>query len=128
MRMFGPWTLGIVSRRNGTLLTANAAFDEPDLPAGRIFAASHSGGMIGTLLSRGKACGIGFAGLVSVGNEGDVSLGEICDSVLGDADIDGYLLILQTLRHSHPLRAFAQRASTHGQPIVASQHVRSTPL
>jgi acetate---CoA ligase (ADP-forming) len=94
MRIVGPSSLGIVNLRNGTLLTANAAFDEPDLAAGRIFAASHSGGMIGTLLSRGKACGIGFAGLVSVGNEVDVSLGEICDAVLGDPDIDGYLLFL----------------------------------
>ncbi len=66
----------------GSFLTANAAFDERGLPAGRIFAASHSGGMIGTLLSRGKARGIHFAGLVSVGNEVDLSIGEIC---AGDA-------------------------------------------
>ena len=52
----------MVDLRNKTFLTANAAFDEKDLPVGRIFAASHSGGMIGTFLSRGKARGIGFAG------------------------------------------------------------------
>src|SRR5271170_5331558 len=78
MRIVGPSSLGIVNLRNGALLTANAAFDEPGLPVGKIFGASHSGGMIGTLLSRGRACGIGFAGLVSVGNEVDLSLGEIC--------------------------------------------------
>jgi len=125
MRIVGPSSLGIVNLRNGTLLTANAAFDEPDLPAGRIFAASHSGGMIGTLLSRGKACGIGFAGLVSVGNEVDVSLGEICDAVLGDPDIDGYLLFLETLRHADELRAFAQRAAAAGKPILAYKLGRS---
>jgi acyl-CoA synthetase (NDP forming) len=111
MRIVGPSSLGIVNLRNGALITANAAFDEPDLPTGRIFAASHSGGMIGTLVSRGKACGIGFAGLVSVGNEVDVSLGEICDAVLGDPDIGSYLLFLETLRHADRLRAFAQRAA-----------------
>jgi acetate---CoA ligase (ADP-forming) len=125
MRIVGPSSLGIVNLRNGTLLTANAAFDEPDLPAGRIFAASHSGGMIGTLLSRGKACGIGFAGMVSVGNEVDVSLGEICDAVLGDPDIDGYLLFLETLRHADELRAFAQRAAAAGKPILAYKLGRS---
>jgi acyl-CoA synthetase (NDP forming) len=125
MRIVGPSSLGIVNLRNGTLLTANAAFDEPDLPAGRIFAASHSGGMIGTLLSRGKACGIGFAGLVSVGNEVDVSLGEICDAVLGDPDIDGYLLFLETLRHADRLRTFAQRAAALGKPILAYKLGRS---
>jgi acetate---CoA ligase (ADP-forming) len=125
MRIVGPSSLGIVNLRNGTLLTANAAFDEPDLPAGRIFAASHSGGMIGTLVSRGKACGIGFAGLVSVGNEVDVSLGEICDAVLGDPDIDGYLLFLETLRHADKLWAFAQRAAALGKPILAYKLGRS---
>jgi len=62
-------------------LTANAAFEEKDLPVGRIFAASHSGSMIGALVSRGKARGVGFAGLVSVGNEIDLSIGSV--SLLG---------------------------------------------
>jgi len=125
MRIVGPSSLGIVNLRNGTLLTANAAFDEPDLPTGRIFAASHSGGMIGTFLSRGKACGIGFAGLVSVGNEVDLSLGEICAATLDDPDIDGYLLFLETLRHADALRAFAQRASAAGKPVLAYKLGRS---
>jgi acyl-CoA synthetase (NDP forming) len=125
MRIVGPSSLGIVNLRNGMLLTANAAFDEPELSAGRIFAASHSGGMIGTLLSRGKACGIGFAGLVSVGNEVDLSLGEICDAVLDDPDIDGFLLFLETLRHADKLRAFAQRAAALGKPILSYKLGRS---
>src|ERR1700746_3782550 len=43
MRTVGPPSLGIVNRRNGALITANAAYDETDLRKGRIFAASHSG-------------------------------------------------------------------------------------
>jgi acetate---CoA ligase (ADP-forming) len=125
IRIVGPSSLGIVNLRSGMLLTANAAFDEPDLPAGRIFAASHSGGMIGTLLSRGKASGIGFAALVSVGNEADLSLGEICHAVLGDPDIDGYLLFLETLRHAEKLRAFAEHAAALGKPILAYKLGRS---
>jgi acetate---CoA ligase (ADP-forming) len=125
MRIVGPSSLGIVNLRNGTLLTANAAFDEPDLPTGRIFAASHSGGMIGTFLSRGKSCGIGFAGLVSVGNEVDLSLGEICGAVLDDPDIDGYLLFLETLRHADKLRVFARRAAAAGKPVLAYKLGRS---
>src|SRR5215469_1272709 len=125
MRIVGPSSLGIVNLRSGMLLTANAAFDEPDLPTGRIFAASHSGGMIGTLLSRGKASGIGFAALASVGNEVDLSLGEICHAVLDDPDIDGYLLFLETLRHADRLRAFAQRAAAAGKPILAYKLGRS---
>jgi acyl-CoA synthetase (NDP forming) len=125
MRIVGPSSLGIVNLRNGALITANAAYDETDLPKGRIFAASHSGGMIGTLLSRGKACGIGFAGLVSVGGEVDLSLGDICDVMLGDPDIDGYVLFLETLRHAERLRAFAQRAAAAGKPVLAYKLGRS---
>jgi acyl-CoA synthetase (NDP forming) len=125
MRIVGPSSLGIVNLRNGALLTANAAFDEPDLPVGKIFGASHSGGMLGTFLSRGRACGIGFAGLVSVGNEVDLALGEICLASLDDPDIDGYLLFLETLRHADKLRVFAERAAAAAKPVLAYKLGRS---
>src|SRR4029079_13252596 len=107
------------------MLTANAAFDVPDLPAGRIFAASHSGSLIGALLSRGQARGMRFAGLVSVGNEVDLSLGEICAATLDDPGIDGYLLFLETLRKANALRAFALEAARRGKPVLAYKLGRS---
>ncbi len=124
-RLVGPSSLGVVDLRHKTFLTANAAFDEPDLPAGRIFAASHSGGMIGTFLSRGKARGIHFAGLVSVGNEVDLSIGEICAATLDDPGIDGYVLFLETMRKTPALRAFALEAAKRGKPILAYKLGRS---
>jgi acetate---CoA ligase (ADP-forming) len=125
LRIVGPSSLGVVDLRTRTMLTANAAFDEPDLPAGRIFAASHSGNLIGTLMSRGKARGIAFAGLVSVGNEVDLSLGEICAATLDDPGIDGYMLFLETMRHADALRRFAISAAAHGKPIIAYKLGRS---
>jgi acyl-CoA synthetase (NDP forming) len=125
IRIVGPSSLGVIDLRHKTFLTANAAFDEPDLPVGRIFAASHSGGMIGTFLSRGKARGIAFAGLVSVGNEVDLSIGEICAATLDDASIDGYLLFLETLRKAPALRAFALEAAARGKPVLAYKLGRS---
>ena len=124
-RLVGPSSLGVVDLRHKTFLTANAAFDEPDLPVGRIFAASHSGGMIGTFLSRGKARGIGFAGLVSVGNEVDLSIGEICAATLDDPGIDGYVLFLETMRKAQALRAFALEAAKRGKPVMAYKLGRS---
>jgi acetate---CoA ligase (ADP-forming) len=124
-RIVGPSSLGVVDLRNKTFLTANAAFDEKDLPIGRIFAASQSGGMIGTFLSRGKARGIGFAALVSVGNEADLSIGEICASTLDDPGIDGYVLFLETMRKASALRAFALEAAKRGKPVMAYKLGRS---
>jgi acetate---CoA ligase (ADP-forming) len=125
LRIIGPSSLGIVDLRSKAMLTANAAFDEADLPVGRILAASHSGSMIGALLSRGKARGIGFAGLVSVGNEVDLSLGEICEATLDDPGIDGYMLFLETLRHADALRRFAQGAAAANKPVIAYKLGRS---
>jgi acyl-CoA synthetase (NDP forming) len=125
IRVVGPSSLGVVNTRNRLLLTANAAFDEPGLPSGATFVASHSGSMIGALLSRGKARGIGFAGLVSVGNEADLSIGEICSATLDDPGISSYLLFLETLRHAGALRAFAHAAAQRGKAIVAYKLGRS---
>ena len=125
MRVVGPSSLGVVDLRTKAMLTANAAFDETELPAGRIFAASHSGSLIGALLTRGKARGIGFAGLVSVGNEVDLSLGEICAATLDDPGIDGYMLFLETMRHAQALRRFALEAAARGKPIIAYKLGRS---
>ena len=125
IRIVGPSSLGVVDLRHKTFLTANAAFDEKDLPVGRIFAASHSGGMIGTFLSRGKACGIGFAGLVSVGNEVDLSIGEICAATLDDPGIDGYVLFLEAMRKANHLRAFALAAAAKNKPVLAYKLGRS---
>jgi acyl-CoA synthetase (NDP forming) len=125
IRVVGPSSLGIVDLRTRSMLTANACFEEYDLPVGRYFAASHSGSMIGGLVSRGKARGIGFAGLVSVGNEVDLSLGEICEATLDDPDIDGYMLFLESMRHCDALRRFAVGAAERGRPIIAYKLGRS---
>lgn len=125
VRLVGPSSIGIVNPRNGLLLTANAAFAEPELPKGRLFVASHSGSMIGAIVSRGIARGVGFAGLVSVGGEADLSLGEICLASLDDDQIDGYLLFLETLHHGEALKQFAIEAGKRGKPVVAYKLGRS---
>lgn len=125
IRVLGPSSLGVVHPATGLVLTANAAFAEPELPGGRVFVASQSGSMIGALVSRGKARGVGFAGLVSVGSESDLSIGEICFSVLDDPDVDGYLLFLESLRHGAQLRAFCREAAQRGKPVIAYKLGRS---
>lgn len=126
IRIIGPSSLGVVNLREGMLLTANAAFAEPDIPVGRTFVASHSGTMIGALMSRGKTRGVGFAGLVSIGNEVDLSVGEICAATLDDPDIDGYLLFLESIRNAAAMREFALGVAERGKPVVAYKLGRSS--
>ena len=125
VRVIGPSSLGVIDLRTRLMLTANAAFGEPDWPVGRMFAASHSGSIIGALAARGKARGIGFAALVSAGLEVDLGVGEICAATLDDPGIDGYLLFLETIRQGDALRRFAQGAAERGRPVVAYKLGRS---
>jgi acetate---CoA ligase (ADP-forming) len=125
VRVIGPSSLGVIDLRARLMLTANAAFGEPDWPVGRMFAASHSGSIIGALAARGKARGIGFAALVSAGLEVDLGIGEICAATLDDPGIDGYLLFLETIRQADALRRFAQAAAERGRPVIAYKLGRS---
>lgn len=125
IRLVGPSSIGVVNLHNGLTLTANAAFAEPDLPKGGIFVGSHSGSLIGALVSRGKRKGIGFAGLVSVGAETDLSIGEICMATLDDPQITSYMLFIETLRHADKLQQFALEAARRGKPVAAFKLGRS---
>jgi acetate---CoA ligase (ADP-forming) len=124
-RILGPSSLGVVNLRNGLRLTANAAFAELDMPTGGTFVASHSGSMIGSIVSRGAARGLGFASLVSVGGEVDLSLGEVCGLALEDPEVAGYLVFLESLRNAEDLGTFARAASAAGKPVVAYKVGRS---
>lgn len=124
-RLVGPNSLGVINPRNGLLLTANAAFAEPHLGQGDTFVASHSGSVVGALVSRGLARGISFAGLVSVGGEANLSLGEICLSTVDDEGIGSYALFLESLRHADDLARFASAAAERGKPVVAYKLGRS---
>src|SRR5215467_1483066 len=125
VRVIGPSSLGVIDLRARLMFTANAAFGEPDWPVGRVFAASHSGSIIGALAARGKSRGIGFAALVSAGLEVDLGIGEICAATLDDPDIDGYLLFLETIRQADALRRFAVAAAERGRPVVVYKLGRS---
>lgn len=125
VRVLGPSSLGVVNLREKLVLTANAAFAEPELPVGGIFCASHSGSMLGALTSRGRSKGVGFSGLISVGSETDLCIGEICESTLDDPNITGYMLFLESLSHADALRRFALGAAQRGKPVVAYKLGRS---
>ena len=125
MRVLGPSSLGVVNVHERLALTANAAFAEPDLPTGPVFVASHSGSVIGALVSRGKAMGIGFSGLVSTGGELDLSLGEICLATVDDPRVGTYALFLESLSSADDLREFAHAAADRGKPVLAYKLGRS---
>lgn len=126
IRLVGPNSIGTVSTEPAVALTANAAFAVETLRRGRWAVVSQSGSLIGALLSRADARGIGFSRLVSVGNEVDLAVGEIADLLVDDPNTDAILLFMETLRDGERLARAARRAHAVGKPVIAYKLGRSS--
>jgi acyl-CoA synthetase (NDP forming) len=125
LRLTGPNCMGMVNTHLPCALSINAVLDIDALIKGRVGLVSQSGSVMGALLSRGQARGVGFSKLVSVGNECDLSVGEIVDILVDDADTDVILMFLETIRKPELLAQAALRAHRAGKPIVAYKLGRS---
>jgi len=126
IRLVGPNSIGTVSTDPAVALTANAAFAVDKLRSGRWAVVSQSGSLIGALLSRADARGIGFSRLISVGNEVDLAVGEISDLLVDDPRTDAILLFMETLRDGERLARAARRAHAAGKPVIAYKLGRSS--
>ncbi len=125
VRLVGPNSIGTVSTDPSMALTANAAFAVDKLRKGNWALVSQSGSLIGALLSRADARGIGFSRLISVGNEVDLAVGEIADMLVDDPKTDAILLFMETLRDADRLAQAARRAHAAGKPVIAYKLGRS---
>ena len=125
IRLVGPNSIGTVSTDPPVALTANAAFAVDKLRSGGWALVSQSGSLIGALLSRADARGIGFSRLISVGNEVDLAVGEIADLLVDDPKTNAILLFMETLRDGERLARAARRAHAAGKPVIAYKLGRS---
>lgn len=124
VRLLGPNSIGVIDTA-GFTCSANAALELPDLPRGGLGVVSQSGSLIGALLSHGAARGIGFAQLVSVGNEADLGVAEIAGLMLDDPRCAAVLLFLEAIRDRAGLVALAAQAAACGKPVIAYKLGRS---
>ena len=126
IRLVGPNSIGTVSTNPPIALTANAAFAIDRLRSGSWALVSQSGSLIGAMLSRADARGIGFSRLISVGNEVDLAVGEIADLLVDDPKTDAILLFMETLRDGERLARAARRAHAAGKPVIVYKLGRSS--
>ncbi len=125
VRLLGPNSMGLVNLHNGMALTVNAVLELPELNTGGLSVISQSGSIIGSLLSRGQARGLGFSKLVSVGNECDLSVAEIVAHLAEDESTKAVLLFLETLRNEAKFSEAARKAFEAGKPIIVYKLGRS---
>jgi acyl-CoA synthetase (NDP forming) len=125
VRLLGPNSMGMINLSGRCPITVNAVLEMETLGAGGTSLVSQSGTMLGTVLSRGTARGLGFARLVSVGNEADIGVGEIVEMLAADAETRTILLFLETIRDAAALERGARAAQAAGKPVVAYKLGRS---
>jgi acyl-CoA synthetase (NDP forming) len=118
IRVLGPNSIGIINISDSVILSANAMLELPNLKKGGLSVISQSGSLIGALLAHGASRGIGFSKLISVGNESDLSVGEIGKMLVDDVDTDTIILFLETLRNSSEVAEMAHLAHKSGKAII----------
>jgi len=125
MRILGPNTIGLVNITDGIVLSASGALEMDHFPSGAIGVVSQSGGILGSLLSRASARGIGLSKLISTSNEVDLELADFIDWLVDDEATQVISLYVEAVRDTARFRKAAVRAAAAGKPIVAFKIGRS---
>ena len=118
MRILGPNTIGMVNITDDIPLSPSSALEMDEFPKGSVSVISQSGGILGSLLSRATACGLGLSKLVSTSNEADLGLADFVDYLVDDPSTKVIVLYIESIRHPDKFRASALRAKKAGKPIV----------
>lgn len=125
MRLLGPNTIGLVNLTDNIPLSASGALEMDQFPAGCIGVVSQSGGILGALLSRAAARGIGLSKLVSTSNEVDLDLADFIDYLAEDEATRVIALYIESVRNPDAFRRAALKAARAGKPVVAFKIGRS---
>ncbi|MES2946116.1 MAG: acetate--CoA ligase family protein [Pseudomonadota bacterium] len=125
MRILGPNTIGLVNLSDNIVLSASGALEMDHFPVGGIGVVSQSGGILGSLLSRAAARGIGLSRLISTSNEVDLELADFIDHLAEDEATRVIALYIETVRYPEKFRAAALKAARNGKPVVAFKIGRS---
>jgi acetyltransferase len=114
----GPNSAGLVNIVEKTVLTPVVAMELDTLILGRIGFVSQSGGMMGSLLTRAQARGIGFSYLVSTGNEGDLDSTDYMEFMLEDPHTEAIIVFLEGLRNVKRFYEVAELSLQKEKPII----------
>jgi acyl-CoA synthetase (NDP forming) len=125
MRILGPNTIGLVNLTNSIVLSASGALAMDHFPTGAIGLVSQSGGILGALLSRAAARGVGLSKLVSTSNEADLELADFIDFFADDSATRVIALYIEAIRNPARFRQAVLKARRAGKPVVAFKIGRS---
>lgn len=125
MRILGPNTIGLVNLTDAIVLSATGALEMDEFPVGGIGVVSQSGGILGSLLSRAAARGIGLSKLIATSNEVDLELADFVDHLADDPATQVIALYIEAVRNPAKFRTACLKAARAGKPVVAFKIGRS---
>ena len=125
MRLLGPNTIGVVNVSDGIPLSASGALAMDHFAKGHVSVISQSGGILGSLLSRAAARGMGLAKLIATSNEADLDVADFLSALADDEETKVIALYIETIRHPETFRKAALKAQMAGKPVLALKIGRS---
>lgn len=120
LRIVGPNCLGIAAPH----ASLNATFARTTARRGRLGLISQSGALVTAMLDWADSRGIGFSGIVSVGDMADVDIGDLVDLFAVDPATDAILLYVEAVSDAAKFLS-AARAAALAKPVIAIKVGRS---
>jgi acyl-CoA synthetase (NDP forming) len=116
-RVIGPNTIGVSSFVTHTVSTATGNMPGV-VPAGPVAIVSKSGGISSALLARGISLGLGFCYKVAIGNEMDVSFGEVLAYMAERDEARIVVCYMEGVRDLDDLRRGIAACNARGKPVI----------
>lgn len=120
MRIVGPNCLGVMFPHAGV----NATFGERNATPGGIALLSQSGALVTSMVDWAAEQGVGFSGVVSVGDQADIDLGDLIDLFAADPKTDAILMYIEGISDAAKFLS-AARAAARTKPVIAIKAGRS---
>lgn len=90
-------------------------------PRPRVGVVAQSGGLGFAIYNRGRAEGLDFSTIASVGNQADLELVDYAEALLDDPDTSVIALFAEGLQNPERFKAFARRAAELNKPVVIAK-------
>ena len=113
LRLLGPNSAGLLVPGLGL----NASVAHSGALPGRIAFVSQSGSLMTGVLDWARTRGIGFSHFISLGESGDVDLGDVLDHLASDGHAGAILLYVDQLRYARKFMP-AARAAARSKPVI----------
>ncbi|MBT6117863.1 MAG: hypothetical protein HOH66_08340, partial [Rhodospirillaceae bacterium] len=117
-RIMGPQCMGLISPASSLALSTSSALPPGPPRAGHLGVISQSGGIMGGILDRARAFGVGFSHLVSCGEGFDLGVCDFLEFMVADEATRAVALYAEWIEDYPRFFALADRARAADKPIL----------